>query len=241
MKIYRLPDNVMNKMAITKILSIYPLIIMALIAAFLIINKLENNEFAQNSDLQLIFLAVVFFILVGGFFTSKKTIIDILKQTKFIINDGIIEKSIPNGKNIKISFREVRNYTISTKRILLKTKNKQLLIPNTLTNFDELESILKSNIQTGIIYYDTKFKINQTVLSTVAAAGMLILLVSFFLVDSKQNKLLMGIPLLLVLIYAIVAISKNKDEPAEVKALVPKVLFFALTLIGYLLYISIWH
>jgi len=237
MNIYTFPNNAANKLAVKKLLSIIPILIALVIAVFLIVNKLENNEFRENRDLQFIFLGCILFIFIAGFIKAKKTVTQIMLQTKFIIDDGTIEKSIPNGENIKILFKEVRNYSNSKKGILLKTAKKQLLIPAVLTNFDELESILKSTIQTGITNYNTKFKINEVIVKNVTGISIIALLVSFFVIDGKQNKLLMGIPLLLILIYSFINTVKNKHIANEISAMVPKLILYSITLLGYLIYI----
>jgi len=237
MNIYTFSNSSAKKLATKQILSIIPILIAMSISVFLIVNKLENNEFIKNRDFQLIFLGVLLFIFTGGFIKGTKTVTQILIQTKFIIDDGTIEKSIPNGDNIKISFREVRNYSNTKKGILLKTAKKQLLIPRLLTNFDELESILKNNIQTGITNYNTQFKVNEVIIKNVTAISIMTLLVSFFVINGKQNKLLMGIPLLLILVYSIINTIKNKHIAGEISAMVPKLILYSILLLGYLIYI----
>ncbi|RPD98609.1 hypothetical protein EGM88_05300 [Aureibaculum marinum] len=241
MEVFNFSEKAISKLAVKKIISIYPMIIGALITTFIIINKIENNEIVETPDLQLIFAGVCLFILIGGFFSSKKSISTILSNTYFTIDENSIVKIVENGNKIHIQFRDIKRYQSEKSGLRLKTKTQQLKIPKEINNFNELNNRLKLKINTSIINYDTKFKLNQTLLNTLIAYAMFGLILSFFIVKSKQHKLMLGFPLLLLSIGGIIELITKKHNRHYVdSSTIFKAIFHTLILLGYLIYILIF-
>ncbi len=240
MNIYAFSKASIKKLAIRQTLSIYPILISVLIAMYFIINHIEGEKEMEKPSTLIIMISVGIFMLVGGFFSSRKAVSKVLLETKFILEDDAIRKEIPNGKDIEIFFRNIKTLQHTKKGILIKSPKKQLFIPVELTNFKELESKIKNKTYTGIQNFDTKYKINDTLLKNFAAIGTLILLVATLILERKTQKLLAGIPLISVLIFAIYDELKNKEKASLSSGMLAKGTLIILSLIAYLIYIVIY-
>ena len=100
--------------------------------------------------------------------------------------------------------------------------------------------IIKNKTFTGIQYFDTKYKINAALLKNITAIGVLILLVGTLILESNTQKILAGIPLVLVFIVAIYDEFKNNQKASLSSAMLAKGAMMILTLIVYLIYIAIY-
>lgn len=235
MNIYTFPKDAIKKLATKQTLSIYPILIGVLIAVYFIINHYERDE--ANI---IIMIGVGLFMLIGGFFSSRKAITKVLSETEFILDDDVIIKHIPNGKDIEIFFRDIRIQQHTKKGVLIKTRKKQLLIPIELTNFKGLEAIIKNKTFTGIQYFDTKYKMNNLLLKNLVALATLFLLVATLILESKTQKLLAGIPLILVFMIAIYTELKNKGKSSLSNKILARGAMMILSLIVYLIYIAMY-
>jgi len=236
MTIYTFSDSAISKLATKKTIAIYPLIIAMIFSSFLIANKVQENELIENTAYIILFSGVGLFFLIAGFFSAKKGAKTVFVATKYLIDNTSVEKQVPNAKHTKVSFRDIKSYRETKNGFRLRAMKKQIFIPVELSNYQELVGTIKKNTQSGVINYSTKFKLNEYTEMNLAGFGMLALLVSFFVIDNKQYKLLLGIPLLLILIYAIYDAYTNKHTQTN-KGLLGKVLLYTLILLGYLIYI----
>ncbi len=235
MNIYTFPKDAIKKLATKQTLSIYPILIGALIAAYFIINHYERD----NVNI-IIMIGVGLFMLIGGFFSSRKAITKVLSETEFILEDNVIRKEIPNGKNIEIFFRDIKNQRHTKKGVLVKTRKEQLLIPIELINFKELEAIIKNKTFTGIQYFDTKYKMSNLLIKNLVALATLFLLVGTLILESKTQKLLTGIPLILVFMVAIYTELKNKGKSSLSNEMLARGAMMIILLMAYLIYITIY-
>ncbi|WP_299432308.1 hypothetical protein [uncultured Maribacter sp.] len=235
--VFHYKEKSINKIASIRMLSVYPIIICTLIAAFIIANHIENNEFLKNKDLLYMFVLIGIFFLIAGFFSGKKSLIKILADTKFELFGSSIEKQIPNGKNIRIEFREILSFHKVTSGVLLKTKNKKLEIPNELEGFEILSKEIRSHIHAHVIHYKTNCIIPQVIINTTTSIGILLILTGLFIFETKEQKLLFGIPLFLFLVVAIIKILSDKKNKHRDYTTIYKAIFFTILLLIYLAYI----
>ncbi len=240
MDIFTFSKEATKKQAIKQTISIYPLIILLLLGAFLIANHLENNEMAEDPVLLLIMAGVVIFILIGGFFSSIKAISNVLLDTEFTLTESAIEKHIPNGKNTEIIFRDVRNVHHSKKGILIKSQNEQILVPPQLTHFEEIEAVIKSKTKADLYSFGTKYKMNDIVMKYIVGISFMAILMSFYLVEEKQVKLLIGGFILLLFIYAIFDEFKNNHASNISASKLVTLVMIIVSLIIHLVYISFY-
>ena len=240
MDIYTFPKNKIPKLARKQVFAILPLIAIILVGSLSILNHVEDNEILEDPMLLVIMAFVTLFILIGGFFATVKTISKILLDTKFIVNTDSIKKQIPNGKDIEVFFREIRSSQNTKKGFIIKAPNDQLLIPTQLHNFKELETLIKSKTYTAIQYTDTKFKMNETVMKYIVGISIMFMLVSFFIIDIKEIKLIVGLPLVLGLLYAIFDGYKNQNTSYLSKGAIGKLLIYTLLFFAYIIYIAIY-
>jgi len=235
--VFQFPESSIGTMATKKILAAYPMIICVLIAAFIIANHLENNEFLEDRNLLYISISMVIIFLIGGFFSGKKAIVKVLQNTQFVSDESTVEKIIPNGENTRIAFREIMSFTEDKSSIILKTENKRLQIPKELHEVDVLSKTIRSHIHTHVVRHATKFKIHQAVINNVTALGTLSLVVGFFVAETKEHKLLLGIPLFLFLCLALVKIGIDKKNKQLETPLIIKATIFSIILFAYLMYV----
>jgi len=240
MNIYTFSKASIKKLATRQTLAIYPILISVLIAVYFIITHFEDKEEMEKPSTLIIMAGVGLFMLIGGFFSSRKAVSKVLLATKFILEDDAIIKEIPNGKDTKISFREIKTQQHTKKGIVIKTQNQQLIIPTELINFKELEVFIKNKTFSGIQYFDTKYKINDMLLKNIAAIGVLFLLVGTLIFENKTQKLLAGIPLIVVFIVAIYDELKNKGKANLSNEMLAKGTIMILSFIVYLIYIAIY-
>ena len=236
-EIYQFSETEIGKVAAKKMLAAYPMIICAIIAALIIVNHLEDDALLKDKNLIYIFAGMTVILLIGGFFSGKKAIVKILRDTKFITDEKSVEKVIPNGKNTHIPFREIMSFKEDQDGIHLKTKDKRLKIPKKLAEFQTLSKNIRSHIHTHVISHATKFKIHQAVINNVTAIGTLALLVGFFVAETKELKLMLGIPLFLFLCVALIKIGIDRKNKQLEPSIIRKAIVFSLVLLVYLIYV----
>lgn len=234
---YTFSESAVKKLALKKVLGIQPLILGALIAAFLIANKIENNAFTEDKNLLLISIGIFLLIYIGGLFSAKKSVRQVLEQTSIKITDDSVEYCIPNGENTRLAFKEIKNQKLSKYGLKLYGVNKQVFISNRVTGFNEILESLKTNTQTRLIQYATKYKINQLVLNNLVGLFFMIMVTSLFIVDAKNLKLILGIPIFLVLVYSVITVKADKNIPSEFNFIVKKTAFYGVVLLAYLIYV----
>ena len=236
MNIYTFSKEAIKKLAIKQTLSIYPILISALIAVYFIITHLEGD----SPELVVIMIGIGVFMLIGGFFSSTKAISKVLTETIFLLDENSITKQIPNGQDTEIFFRDIKNQQHSKKGIILKAQKKQLLIPVNLTDFKELEKVIKNKTYTGIQNFDTKFKMNEVVLKNLVAIAVLLLLVSSIISEDKIVKIIAGVPLVLVLMYGIFHELLYVRKSSLSSEMLARAAILTLSLIAYLIYIAVY-
>ena len=240
MDIFTFSKEAIKTQAIKQVISIYPLIILVLFGGFVIANHLEDNEMMEDPAFLLIMAGVLLFILIGGYFSSIKAISKVMLETEFVLTESSIEKHIPNGKNTEIIFRDVRNVHHSKKGILIKSQNEQILIPNQLTDFEEIEAVIKSKTKADLYSIGTKYKMNEIVMKYVVGVSFMAILMSFFLVEDKQVKLLIGGSILLLFIYAIYDEFKNNHASNISASKLATIAMIIVSLIIHIVYISFY-
>ncbi len=212
---YTFSEAAIKKLAMKKVFGIQPLIFGVLVAAFLIANKIGDNAFTNDKNLLFILIGIFLVVYIGGIFSAKKSVKQILRQVSFKITDTSVEYCIPNGKNTKLAFREIKNQKLYKYGLKLYSVNEQIFISNKINNFNEIVKTLKDNTQTRLIQHTTKFKINQIVLNNITGLSFLAMITSLFLVETRELKLVLGVPLFFILVYSVISLSKNKDIPSE--------------------------
>ena len=240
MNTYYFPKQAIKKLAVKQVISIYPLIVMILIGTFIIANHVEDNEMMEDPVLLWIMAGVALFVLIAGYFSSIKAISRVLSATEFLLNESAIEKHIPNGKNTEIIFRDVKNVHHSKKGILVKSQNEQILIPPQLTNFDELAAAIKDKTKADLYSIGTKYKMNEIVMKYVVGISIIAMFMSFFLVEDKQLKLLIGGAILLLFIYAVYDEFKNNHVSNISASKLATLVMIIVSLIVHLVYISFY-
>ena len=237
MNIYSFSETAANKLATKKVIALYPMLIALIFTCFIIANAIKNGELFDEKKFIYILIGVGLFFLIAGFFSGKKGAKGVIETTKFVIDDAFIEKQIPNAKNEKISFRDIKSYRESKSGFRIRALKKQIFIPSELTDFQQVVSIIKKNTQTGVINYSTKFKLNEYVEMNLVGFGLMAIAISFFVLEGKQYKLLFGIPMLIGLLYAIYDTYTNKYTQTK-EGVLGKIMLYTLILIGYLIYIQ---
>ncbi len=123
--------------------------------------------------------------------------------------------------------------------MLIKTKDKQLTVPISISDYKELEIIINSKVFTAIQNLDTKFKLNELVMKYVVGITLLLALISFFILEDKRIKLGVGIPILLSLSVALFYEYRNKKSSYISISSLVKLSFFLIALLLYLIYIAV--
>lgn len=236
MQQFSFSKNAARSLALKKVLVLIPLISIACFSATIIVNNIKDNAILKAPILLFVVIGILLFILIGGFFKARKTIQNILLQTVYEFSEDFIEKKIPNGENTRIYFREIRRMQTQNSGLLIKAKDKQIKISKRISNYKVLEKLIVQRVHTGIIYNDTKFKINNDVKKYLAAILTFSVLLALFLLEDKYHKLYLGIPLICGLVYTGFAVNRNKNAPTEIKNLLPKLIFITLGIIGFLIF-----
>ncbi|MBJ2174823.1 hypothetical protein JBL43_11285 [Aureibaculum sp. A20] len=236
MNIYTFSDSVINKFATKKVIAIYPMLIGLIFTSMVIANSVKNGELFEEKEFVYILVGIGVFFLIAGFFSAKKGVKSVFIDTKYIVEDSFIEKQVPNAKSTKISFRDIKSYSETKRGLRIRALKKQIFIPAELTDYQEAASIIKKNTQSGVINYRTKFKLNEHVVINLAGFGMMAILIGFFVIENKQYKLLFGIPLLILLLYAILDAFTNKHTQTD-EGVLAKITLYTISLMGYLIYI----
>ncbi|QCX40438.1 hypothetical protein FF125_19040 [Aureibaculum algae] len=236
MNIFAFSDTAINKLATKKVIALYPMLICLVFTSFVIANAVKDGDLFRDKNFALIMAGIGLFFLIAGFFSAKKGAKSVFVATKYVLDDTSIEKQVPNAKNTKISYRDIKSYRETKSGIRLRAVKKQIFIPKELTDYHEVVSTIKKNTQSGVINYRTKFKLNEYVEMNLAGFGMMIILISFFVLEDKNYKLLFGIPLLIILLYAILDAFTNKHTQTD-SGVLAKITLYSISLIGYLTYI----
>lgn len=66
------------------------------------------------------------------------------------------------------------------------------------------------------------------------------MLMSFFIIEVKKNKLIVGVPLVLGLLYAIFDGYKNQNTSYLPKGAIVKLTIYTLLILAYIIYIAIY-
>ncbi len=240
METFTFSKEAIKKLAVKQVISIYPLIVIVLLGAFAIANHIEKNEMVEDPTFLVVMSGVMLFILIGSYSPSVKAISKVMSETEFILTESTIEKHIPNGKNMEIIFRDIRNVHHSKKGILIKSQEEQILIPSQLTDFDEIEAVIKNKTKADLYSIGTKYKMNETMMKYVVGISIMAILMSFFLVEDKQVKLLIGGSILLLFIYAIYDEFKNNHASNISAGKLATLVMIIVSLIIHLVYISFY-
>ncbi|MDY7395855.1 hypothetical protein UMM65_11415 [Aureibaculum sp. 2210JD6-5] len=236
--IYSFTEEAANKLATKKMIALFPMMVCLVFTAFVIANAVKDNGMTQDKEFIYILGIVGLIIVVAGSFAGKKGAKGLFEATKFALDDTSLEKQIPNAKNVKISFRDIKSYRESKNGFRVRAMKKQIFVPSVVTDYSELVSKIKKNTQSGVINYSTKFKLNEYAEMNLVGLGLMAIAISFFVLDGKIYKLIFGIPLLFGLLYAIYDAYTNKHTQTNEGAL-GKIMLYTLILIGYLIYILV--
>lgn len=146
MKEFTFSEATAKKTMRSQAISRLPMIVIAVIAG-IYLATMQNQDFPLITlvlAITLPILAIAGYIGISmGIKSGTKSL---MKNTYRLTGNGI-EWLTPSGKTVIIEYDKIDLYKTITKGLLIKSKNKKILIPREIDNFSEISGLINDKVK----------------------------------------------------------------------------------------------
>jgi hypothetical protein len=145
MKEFRISEETAKKTMKSRVVSQIPMFIFAGAAGVYL--AITQNE-GPVPHLTLILAITIPVLTIAGYIGMRmgiKSGVKSLMKNIYRLTENEIEWHTPSGKTVIIDYDKIDHFKTQTRGLLIKSKNKRILIPRELDNFNEITGLIREN------------------------------------------------------------------------------------------------